>query len=72
MHGESNVLQGTYAITKQKLTFPLCSGDEGLSNVSDSKHGRGFHIVPVLLCEGVHTGREESEEMGGSGEEQLA
>ena len=58
-------------LQKQKLTFPLCSGDEGLSDVSNSKHGGGFHIVPVLLCEGVHTGREEREE-GKEGEREVA
>ena len=39
----------------RRLTFSLCSGYKGLAYVPDGKHSRGLHIIPVLLCEGVHT-----------------
>ena len=37
------------------LTFPLCSGDQGLANISDGKYSRGLHIIPVFLRERIDT-----------------
>lgn len=41
------------------LTGSLSPGDQSLAQVADVEHGRGFNIVPVLLGERIHAGKDE-------------
>ena len=53
--GHLHVNYREYVVIPQQLTLSLCFRDEGLPDVPDREHGRGLHIVPVLLSVGVHS-----------------